>query len=502
LQYRRVYEFHPKNHGRSLLRACMFYSGAESILTDWQIPGFLEAAAGGLYVDGADARRLAERFGTPLFIFSEARIRHNVARLVKAFRHSRIRADIFYASKANSNLAVLQVVRDTGVNIEVNSGGELFKALRAGFKPEQIVFNGVAKTEAELTEAIRQEIFCINVDSLFELERIVRISREGKWRANIALRIVPEIEAGTHAGLETGTHDTKFGIAQDEIREAYRMALQHPDEVSLAGLHVHIGAQVSGAGKHLAAFRTLLATAAELYNDTGHCVGHLNLGGGLPVPYIKADDGLNGAMDDQSYTMLRADATLEEVASGVFGTLEDWGEILSAVNSEFRWKMDNTRLLLEPGSSIIADTAVLVSAVQNTKTRHATGDQWLLLDAGFNTLLDTFSYNWYFHAVAVTRASAPPDSRYRLGGPLCDSADVYHDREGYGRLPETRRLPAGMAPGDLVAFLDVGGYTLEQMCQYNGQQRAAAVIVRTNGDVQLIRRRDTLDDLISHDLEL
>jgi len=160
-----------------------------------------------------------------------------------------------------------------------------------------------------------------------------------------------------------------------------------------------------------------------------------------------------------------------------------------------------TKLILEPGSRIIADTAVLLSTIENAKTR-PNGDSWLLLDAGFNTLMDILGYNWYFHALAAGKLSAETTSAYKLGGPLCDSGDVYHDSEGYGRLPDYRLLPAGMQPDDLIAFLDVGGYTLEQMNQYNGQPRAAAVLIRQNGQVQLIRRRESYTDLLAHDLEL
>ena len=172
---------------------------------NWQIPGFLEAINGRLHIDNVDGVPLANSFGTPLFVFSEDRIRHNCAEIGNAFQQWPFKTQIFYASKANSNLSILHIIRDAGLDIEVNSGGELYKALQVGFSPQQIIFNGVAKTEQELREAISNGMFCINVDSVYELEQIIRIAADLQTRANIALRMVPEVETGAHGGLETGT---------------------------------------------------------------------------------------------------------------------------------------------------------------------------------------------------------------------------------------------------------------------------------------------------------
>ncbi len=452
----------------------------------WQIDGYLNARDSRLYIEGVDALELSAQFGTPLFVFSEARILHNIHEIGEAFQHPTVKTKIFYASKANSNLALLQSIRKSGINVEVNSGGELYKALQAGFTAEQIIFNGVAKKTHEIAEAVEAGIFCINVDSAYELGRVIDAARQLHRRAQIALRMVPEAAATLHGGLATGSHSSKFGIS--ELADVYREVLKHPHQLDLIGLHMHVGAQLTDAGQYGKAVRSLVTTALTQAEATGYRVRYLNLGGGLPVAYLKPDS--EAEIAEQTRTMLNAGNSPQTMAQTVFAVLES---IPGA--DVFR------DLILEPGSRIIADTGVLFSTIENVKSRPS-GDHWLLLDAGFNTLMDILGYNWYFHALAAGKISEDASVSYKLGGPLCDSGDVYHDSEGYDRLPEYRLLPAGMQPGDVIAFLDAGGYTLEQMNQYNGQPRAAAVLIRRNGQVQLIRKRESYADLLAHDLDL
>lgn len=481
-------------------------------MADWQIPGFLEAINGRLHVDGIDTIPLAATFDTPLFVFSEDRIRHNCHEIRHAFQQWRFTTRIFYASKANSNLSLLHIIRDAGLDIEVNSGGELYKALRVGFTPDQIIFNGVAKTEQELREAIATAVFCINVDSRYELDRIIAIAASLNKKANIALRIVPGVETGSHGGLETGTNASKFGISESELLPAYRLALDEADHLNLLGLHIHIGAQTVQTGKFRAGFETLLLRAAQCYALSGQPFATLNIGGGLPVPFIKPGDETVGMqiVTDPGHalgdlvSMLQAGPSPDDVARETIGRLAagEFDQLLDDRAPGFRQTLESTQFILEPGSRVMADTAVLLTRVQNHKIRPGVEGHWLLLDAGFNTLLDTFSYNWYYHMGSANRAADPHQTFYRLGGPLCDSGDIYHDSELLGRLPDLYALPEDLVPGDLLAFFDVGAYTLEQMCQYNGQRRAAALVVRSAGDVHLIRRRDTYSDLIEQDIEI
>src|SRR5258705_1108190 len=202
----------------------------------WTIPGFLEARDNNhLFINGADATALTYKYGTPLFVFSEARIRGNIARLQAAAKQVDRPIKFCYASKANSNMSVLKVVRDAGIDIEVNSGGELYKALRVGFRPDQIIFNGTSKTDAELDEAVRAGIYSINVDSIYEIELVEAAVRRARAELNaglppapIALRLLPEIWARSHLRLQTALLTSKFGSSSSELLEPFRRRLQHP----------------------------------------------------------------------------------------------------------------------------------------------------------------------------------------------------------------------------------------------------------------------------------
>ena len=207
----------------------------------WAIPGYLESRDGRLHVGGADSLALAREHDTPLFVFSEPRIRANVERLKAAAARVERPVRFFYASKANSNMAVLSTVRDAGIDAEVNSGGELFKALRAGFRPDQIIFNGTSKTEREIDEAINAGIYSINADSVYEIELIEARARALGKRARVALRLVPEIGTRSHLGLQTALMTSKFGITSSEVLDAFRRALRSPEHLHVTGIHIHVG---------------------------------------------------------------------------------------------------------------------------------------------------------------------------------------------------------------------------------------------------------------------
>lgn len=471
-------------------------------MSNWQVPGYLQQVDGRLHMDGIDVSSLAKRYGTPLFVFSEKRIRHNVAQVQEAFHNSHVQTRIFYASKANSNLAVLQILRSTGIDIEVNSGGELYKALQAGFQPDQIIFNGVAKTEDEIAEAIRNRIFSLNVDSATELQRVLKVSQALGMPARVKLRMVPEIRTGSHGGLQTGTHESKFGISENELLDCYREVLANSVNFTLVGLHMHIGSQTPDARKYKTALEVLLTRAADLHAQTGFLVPYINIGGGIPVPYLKPDNEAHG-LTAELFGILSASTPPSEIANFTVGQLGQNGfwESLGGETQVLRNSLQQMGVLVEPGRYIAADTAVLLAEVQNSKVRPGSNDAWLMIDAGFNTLLEAFDYNWYFHAIHASNEgkSLRP---FKLAGPLCDSGDEFLDSERLDRLPNYRMLPEGAKVGDLLAFLDTGAYTLEQMSQYNGQRRAAAVMIRLSGEVQVIRKRDSYEDLLSHDLPL
>jgi diaminopimelate decarboxylase len=458
------------------------------------MPGYLEAQSGRLHINGADAVELVRVYGSPLYVFSEPRIRSNIARLQQAAASVERPVKFCYASKANSNMAVLKAVREAGIDIEVNSGGELFKALRAGFQPSQIIFNGTSKTDDELDDAVRSGIYSINVDSVYEIELVEAAASRVGQRANITLRLVPEIGTRSHIGLQTALLTSKFGITSTEVPAAFRRALENPALIRVGGIHIHIGSQTPDVEPFADAFKTMWEHLVALHRETGHTLEHINLGGGIPVNYLR-DRSQADALPAAERDMLGANLEPAEVLQAALRVARE-----SARATDAEHLLDRVTLLLEPGRSVIADAGLVLTTVRNIKQRPETGDVWLLTDAGFNLLLSMTTYKWYYHLISASRADAPPDLGYKVAGPLCDSGDVYFDIEGEGRLPDYRKLPADIRPGEVLALLNSGAYSLAQAFPYNGRPLPAAVMVREGGRVDLVRRRDTYEDLLTGDI--
>jgi D-ornithine/D-lysine decarboxylase len=435
-----------------------------------------------LVFDGVDLAELADAHETPFYLYSERRIRHNVAELVGAFGKRHAATEVFYASKACSNLWFLHVVRDSGSNVEVNSGGELEKALRVGFAPRQIVFNGVAKTRVEIERAVACGVRAFIVDSLCELERISQVAAALDRVAAVSPRVDVHVPTLTHPGLETA-HGGKAGIDRDDVVAAFRRAAADP-HLDPVGLHLHVGSQITSVEPYREAVDTALDVLSEVEAAAGVRLQFLDAGGGFAVPYREALPG--GADDDYFVSRL----AIDDYAATICGGL--------------RARRPDLTLFLEPGRSIATSTAVLVTRIENAKTKgrrdgagRRLGDEhWLTVDAGFNTLLEHTNYRWYFRTLVAGRAAAPADAEFRLAGPLCDGGDVFvGDDDG-----PYRRFPAATSVGDVVVFLDAGGYTLEMMNDYNARPRAAAYAVTAGGDVVAVRRRETDADLSALDL--
>jgi diaminopimelate decarboxylase len=466
----------------------------------WTLPGYLEVRDNHLNINGADALTLIREFDSPLFVFSEPRIRANIDRLKRAANAVDRPIRFCYASKANSNMSVLKTVLGAGIDVEVNSGGELFKALRIGFRPSQIVFNGTSKSDGEIDEAVRAGIYAINVDSVYEIglvEESVRRSRargEDVPPARIALRLVPEIGTRSHLGLQTALLTSKFGISSSEVLEAFRRGLQHPDLVHVCGIHIHVGSQTPDVEPFAEAFKSMWEHLVAIHRETGHTLEHINLGGGIPVNYLR-DRSQADQLPEHERNMLGADLEPSVVLSEALRVARE-----SARDVEAEHLLDRVTILLEPGRSIIADAGLVLTTVRNIKRRPETGDVWLLTDAGYNIMLSMNNYKWYYHLISASRAGEPSEYDYKVAGPLCDSGDVYFDIERGGRLPDYRRLPANVEPGEVLALLNSGAYSLAQMFHYNGRPLPAAVMIRAGGKAELIRRRDTYDDLLTNDV--
>ena len=468
-------------------------------LEPWRVPGFLDARDGHLTVDGIDMVELARAHGTPLMVFSEARIRRNARAIRAAIGGAAARHRVCYAAKACAHNAILRVVRDEGLSLEVNSGGELAKARHAGFSDDAIVFNGVAKTADDLRAAMTPAIKAINVDSLFELQRIVDLAAAEGLTANVALRLAPGLSGATVPGNDTGAATGKFGLAATELSTALDLLGSQDNRVRLRGLHVHVGSQIASAAVYAEAARFALARIAEAEDRLGRRLDHVNLGGGFPLDYVKAD---------------RADAVALRPGLGAAA--------IAAALREASVARPDLELVMEPGRAVVGDAAVLLTRVEGMKTR--AGEPWLVLDAGYNVIVESFSYKWYFHALTANRAEARDTARFRLAGPLCDSGDAFHDVDGEGlvarllaaapamaafetvlrqnlvRLPSHRLLPMATGPGDLIAFLDVGAYSVETMTPNNGHPRPTVLMLGTDGRPAVMRPRDSLARLVADEL--
>jgi D-ornithine/D-lysine decarboxylase len=475
-------------------------SSQVAVAPAWTITDYLEVRDGHLSINGADALELIREKGSPLFVFSEPRIRANIARLKLAATAVDRPIRFFYASKANSNMAVLKTVLQSGIDLEVNSGGELFKALRVGFRPDQIIFNGTSKSDAELDEAVRAAIYSINVDSIYEIglveESVRRVAKEKgtpPTPARIALRLVPEIGTRSHLGLQTALLTSKFGISSSEVLDAFRRGLENPDLIYVCGIHIHVGSQTPDVEPFAQAFRSMWEHLVTIHRETGHTLEHINLGGGIPVNYLR-DRSQAADLPEHERDMLGADLEPAAVLSEALRVARE-----SAREASAEQLLDRLTILLEPGRSVIADAGLVLTSVLNMKSRPETGDVWLLTDAGYNLMLSMNNYKWYYHLISASRAGEPHDSDYKVAGPLCDSGDVYFDIERCGRLPDYRRLPTNVQPGEILALLNSGAYSLAQMFPYNGRPLPAAVMIHKDGTARMARRRDSYEDLLTGD---
>lgn len=529
----------------------------------WEIENFLQSKQGHLHINDVNAVDLAREHGTPLFVFSESRIRHNIDRLRKVADVIDCPLKLCYAAKANSTMAILRTVKEAGIDIEVNSGGELWKALKIGFTGDQIIFNGTSKEVLEIESAINAKIYAIQVDSLYELSLIEETAKRLGKKANVSLRLVPEIETGTHSGLQTALLTSKFGMMPEEAFSAFHTYKDSP-HLDLCGIHLHIGSQNPDPDVYSQALEVLFGTMRRIHEETNIKLKHVNLGGGFPVNYslgkqrpperiqkiINEMVSRSGIQTPPVPKEMIENHAREKMFEADYephvAIARAWKAVKSLADQQGLPEiLDGLTVLLEPGRSIIADAGICLTTVRNIKQRPLsqiifsineaarvraeeeakkqtqvvggisfgvydigrsfvdttiTGEHWLLTDAGFNILLSMETYKWYYHLISAERSGDEHTFPYKLAGPLCDGGDVYFDIEGENRLPPHRLLPENVQPGEILALLNCGAYSLAQASQYNGRFLPAVVLIKENGNAELIRNRDGFSDLISNDI--
>jgi diaminopimelate decarboxylase len=390
---------------------------------------------------------LAATHGTPLYVYSATAIADRYRAVDEAFAgHPHA---LHYALKANSALGIARWLRSLGAGADANSGGEIEVALRAGFAPSQIVFTGVGKTDAELGRAIDLGLRSINAESENELVRIGRLAAARNVRARVAVRVNPDIDARSHPHISTGLKSNKFGIALDDAREVCARMHDRPG-LEIVGLHSHVGSQITDLEPLRRAAGTLAALARELQAG-GVPIDHLDIGGGLGISY----DG-------------REVPTAAAYAAAVLPALRDSG----------------LTVILEPGRFLVGPAGVLVSRVIDVKPQ-AGGKLFVILDAGMTELIRPMLYDAY-HRIEPLQSSDRPDVVCDVVGPLCETSDT---------LGRDRRLPEPQI-GDLMVVFDTGAYGSVMASNYNRRPMPAEVLVR-DGTATLIRRRQTIDDLVA-----
>ncbi len=403
---------------------------------------------GELYCEDVPIRSIARRVGTPFYLYSSKTLTNHVRAFAGAF--SGVPNVICFALKANSSAAVLRLLSREGAGADIVSGGELFRALRAGIPPRKIVYAGVGKRRDEIEYALKIGILMFNVESVEELQAIDRAAKEMHEKARIALRVNPDIDPKTHAYISTGLKENKFGIPIEQALEHYQTARSLPN-VEVVGIHQHIGSQITEVQPFVDAVEKLTGFVKEL-RSAGINIEYLNIGGGLGITY-----------KDETPPLPR--------------------ELATALQS--RVPRDCT-LVLEPGRAIVGNAGILVTSVLYQK---ASGDKrFLIVDAGMNDLIRPSLYEAYHEIKPVMEPASPQKAVFDVVGPICESGDfLAKDRE----LPEAKQ-------GDLFAVMGAGAYGYSMSSNYNSRLRVAEVMVRGN-EYFVVRERETFNDLIKNE---
>jgi diaminopimelate decarboxylase len=421
---------------------------------------------GNLEIGGVDSVQLTKEFGTPLYVYDVALMRERARSFKQAFEEQNIKAQVAYASKAFSTIAMIQLAEEEGLSLDVVSGGELYTALVAGFPVERIHFHGNNKSREELEMALDQEIGCIVVDNFFELELLKTISIEKNAHVNILLRITPGIEAHTHDYILTGQEDSKFGfdLQNGQAEEALKMALE-VENFEVLGLHCHIGSQIFETTGFLLAAKKIVEKMEVWKNKLSFEAKVLNLGGGFGIRYTKEDEPLQPS----------------QYVSEIIREVKKLTETYSLKMPEI-W--------IEPGRSLVGDAGITLYKVGSSKEVPGVR-KYLAVDGGMSDNIRPALYQAKYEAVLANKPLTKANKTVSIAGKCCESGDMLiWDLP----LPET-------GEEDILAVFCTGAYGYSMANNYNRIPRPAVVFVE-NGTATLVVKRETFADLIQHDLPL
>lgn len=406
-----------------------------------------------LHCDGVSLARLAERFGTPLYVYSASAIRDRVRAFERAFR--KVPHTVCYSVKANSNLGILRLLAGLDCGFDVVSGGELERVLRANRRAaKKVVFSGVGKTADEMQTALKAGILLFNVESEAELWVLAECAARSKEQARIALRVNPDIPANTHPYISTGLQQHKFGIPIREARTLYAKA-SGTRHLRIAGVSVHIGSQITDMKPFAEAMERVAELVVQLQAD-GHHIDFVDAGGGLGIAYEEPD-----------LALAEFDAYVAEYA-----------DVLSRPLRELK-----AHLLLEPGRAIVGPAGALLTRVLYKKTNGT--KKFLVVDAAMNDLLRPSLYDAYHEIIPLQLGKDGLLEPVDVVGPVCETGDFF---------ARARELPVANE-ADLLAILDAGAYGMALASNYNTRPRPAEVLV-DGKSLKIIRRRETIQDVL------
>lgn len=397
-----------------------------------------------LHAEDVPLSSLAKKYGTPLYIYSAATLERHIEAYHKAFKG--IAHLVCYAVKANSNIAVLNLLGLQGAGADVVSGGELYRALKAGIDPSKVVYAGVGKTEAEIRFALQSKILMFNIESQAELMEINRVAGLMRTKAPISLRVNPDVDAGTHPYISTGLKKYKFGIPMETAIECYKIAraLKH---VKITGIHQHIGSQITNVQPFADALARILGLVDSLHAE-GIEIKHIDMGGGLGIRYNDEQAPMPADLSKQVLPLLAG---------------------------------RDITLVLEPGRSIVGNAGVLLTKTLYLKD--GPDKKFVIVDGAMNDLIRPTLYGSY-HEIVPVKKSRKGTQLSDVVGPICESGDF---------LAKDRQL-AKVEQGDLLAVMSAGAYGFTMSSNYNSRPRAAEIMVRGKRHF-VIRKRETMEDL-------
>lgn len=398
-----------------------------------------------LHAESVALADIANEFGTPTYVYSRATIERHWRAFDNAVgEHKHL---ICYAVKANSNLGVLSVLAKLGSGFDIVSGGELSRVLAAGGDPRKVVFSGVGKTEEEIALALEHDIMCFNVESEAELERLDKVAAAAGKKAPISIRVNPDVDAKTHPYISTGLKANKFGVAREQAIAIYKLAASYAN-LNIIGMDCHIGSQLTESTPFVDALDRLLVLIDELA-DAGINISHLDVGGGLGVPY---KDETPPSPDDYVRALMTRMASRPDLT-----------------------------LVFEPGRAIMANAGVLLTQVEFLKKGEE--KNFAIVDAAMNDLLRPSLYSAWQNIIEVDKTAERTQDTYDVVGPICETGDF---------LGKSREL--GIQPNDLLAVRSAGAYGFVMASNYNSRRRPAEVMVDGEHSI-LVREREKLEDL-------